>query len=106
VCRFSARLATVDRDDVAKLALERAAARKLHGHGAVLVSAQQVEARNWASRYVRLVCHSVHAQRGAVLQRLGDTAENLLRLAYHHVVSMQPQDIGLARSPRSSYEST
>ena len=104
--RFGAQLAAIDRDDVAEVALERAAARKLHWHGGVFVHAQQIEPRNRATGYVRLVRHPVHALRGAVLQRLGDVGEDLLGLAHHHVVGFQPHDIGLARRPRPAYEGT
>ena len=94
--RFSAHLAAIDRDDVAEIALKRAAARKLHGHGGVFVHAQQFEPWNRATGYVRLVCHPIHALRSAVLKRQGDIGENLLCFAYHHVVSFQTGDIGLA----------
>src|SRR3984885_16176017 len=42
--RLGAGLAAVDGDDVAELALEGAATRKLHRHGGVFVEAQQIEA--------------------------------------------------------------
>ena len=43
--RLGARAPAVHDDDVAELAVERAAARELDGHGAVLIDLQQIEAR-------------------------------------------------------------
>jgi len=89
-------LAAIDRDDVAELALEWAATRKLHGHGSVFVHAEQVEPGNRATGYVRLVCDPVHTLGGPVFQRLRNTGEDLFRLTHHHVVGFRAHRIGLA----------
>ena len=50
--RFGARRAAVHHDDVAKLAVKRAAARKLHGHGDVMAKLDEIPARHRRAREV------------------------------------------------------
>ena len=101
---FDAGLAPVDRDDVAELALERAAARELHRHRRVLVPAQQIEARNRAARHVRLVGNAVDGARGALFESRGDTGEDFFGFADQHVIGFELQRFGLAAGPRAADE--
>ena len=102
--RLGARLAAVDGDDVAELALERAAARELHRHGGVLVEAEQIVARHGAGGHVRLVDDAVEALRGSLLERCRDAGEGFFGLADHDVVGILEGAFGVAAGPGAADE--
>ena len=81
--RLGARLAAIDLDDVAELAVERAAARILDGHGAVVLGIDQVEVRQ--RRGIRP--GSSAACRGAWPRRVRDrrrVRRRFFRFAHDH----------------------
>src|SRR5690349_7558709 len=69
--RFHARLAAVDLDNVAKFAIEWAAARILYGHGAVIFRINQIEF--WKRRDVE------SRQLPHLVERLGSAALEISR---------------------------
>src|SRR5262249_40716176 len=86
----------VDRDDVAELALEGAAARELHRHGGVSAQVQQLEARRGAAGEIRLIDDPIQPRGPTSLESRGDLGEMLVHLADDDVIGERKQRLGLA----------
>ena len=86
---FRARTASIDFDDVAELAVERAAARVLHRHGAVALHPDQTQVGQRAARHGGPLGGLVHGTRRALLQVASQFVHQVLGLADHHMVGMQ-----------------
>ena len=85
------RVAAVELDDVAELALERAPARGLHAHRGVARPVEQIESGWKSARQVRLlvVRRGEEVRAGSALQRRHQRVEAPFRLAHEHVVGVR-----------------
>ena len=79
--RFGAGHAPVHHDDVAKFAIERAAARELHGHGDVIPEMDEVPARHGRVRDVRPVRGAINGLQSSALHVGHDLRHEFLGLA-------------------------
>src|SRR5207244_585029 len=89
--RLYPRVAAVQLDDVAELALERAAPRGLHAHRGVARAVEQIEPR-WKRRSeIRfdVARRGQHVRAVAVLQRAHQLIEAAFRLAEKDVVGVR-----------------
>ena len=86
---LGARTAAVDFDDVAELAVEGAAARALHGHGAVAAHADQAQIGQRSALQSWPLCALVERTCGSALQIGGKRVDQIFGLADHHVVALE-----------------
>ena len=76
---------TVELDDVAELAVERAPTRELHAHRVVAVHLDEVEARNRRSGHIRFPPLPIDGLGGAVRQIAHKFGKDFLGLVQHEV---------------------
>ena len=89
--RFHPRFAAIDLDDVAKFAIERAAARILDGHGAVIFRVDQIEIRQRRGVQSRQLRGLVKRLGGSAFEIGRESGDQFLGFADHNVIGIQRQ---------------
>ena len=87
--RFGAGHAPVHHDDVAKFAIERAAARELHGHRHVMPEIDEVPARHRRLGDVRPACGAINRLQPAAPHVCHDLRHHFLGLAQDEVLDFR-----------------
>src|ERR1700682_1006447 len=78
--------ATVDGDDVTKLALEGTPARELDRHRLVFVHLEKIETRNALLPYTRFFGNAVEPPGAPAFEVGGNRREDLVDFAHYHVI--------------------
>src|SRR5206468_278064 len=100
--RLEARAAAEGDDDVAELALERTAARKLHAAEEIMAHLEQVEPRRRHAGHVGLFFLLVAALVGPLLPVLKKARPSLFRFADKHHIDEIPEIVLLHADPRAA----